>query len=270
MMGRHFFLNLRGHRMSNDLKGKVAIVTGAARGIGRIIAKHLLEIGMSVALADMNEQLLEQTNESLCAIGPTLPIQADMTKEVDIEQMVAATLGRFERLDALINNAGIGNPKGPDLAEMTTEFWNKIIATNLTGPMLCSKHATPALRQSKGSIVHIASVRGIQSEPNNEAYCASKSGIIGLTHAMASTLGKTGVRVNCISPGWIVTEESTRRKDGTHWEPLPEHHAFQPVGRVGYPQDIANMVEFLISEKAGFITGQNFIVDGGLVKKIFI
>ncbi len=256
--------------MSKDLKDKVAIVTGAGRGIGRIIAKHLLEAGMSVVLADMNEQLLEKTNEELCSLGPTLQVQCDVTREQDIEQMVAATMGRFERIDALINNAGIGNPYCPDIAEMTAEFWNRIIATNLTGPMLCSKHATPALRQSKGSIVHIASVRGIQSAPNNEAYSASKSGIIGLTHAMANTLGKTGVRVNCISPGWILTDESTRRKDGRQWVPTEAHHASHPVGRVGVAQDIANMVEYLISEKASFITGQNFVVDGGAIKKIFI
>ncbi|MFG0248844.1 MAG: SDR family NAD(P)-dependent oxidoreductase [Phycisphaeraceae bacterium JB051] len=255
--------------MSSELKDKVAIVTGAARGIGRVIARQLLEAGMSVVLADMNEQLLEKTNEELCDLGPTLQVQCDVTKEQDIEQMVAATIGRFERIDALVNNAGIGNPHCPDLAEMTTEFWNRIIATNLTGPMLCSKHATPALRQSKGSIVHIASVRAMQSEPNNEAYSASKSGIIGLTLAMANTLGKTGVRVNCISPGWILTDESTLRKDGSHWEPKPEHKAAHPIGRVGYAQDIANMVEYLISDKAGFITGQNFIVDGGMSKKIF-
>lgn len=256
--------------MSNDLQDKVAIVTGAARGIGKVIAHHLLELGMSVTIADVNQDRLNQTVETLSTIGSTLGVKTDVTNEDEIQQMVSATLERFGRIDALINNAGIGNPQGPDIAEMTMDFWNRIIATNLTGPMLCSKHATAALRQSKGSIVHIASVRAIQSEPNNEAYCASKNGVIGLTHAMANTLGKTGVRVNCISPGWILTEESTRRRDGTHWEPKPEHHAAQPVGRVGYAQDIANMVEYLISEKAGFITGQNFIVDGGLIKKIFI
>lgn len=253
--------------MSNDLSGKVAIVTGSARGIGKVIAKHLLELGMSVTLADVQEERLGQTYELLSTIGPTLPVKTDVLIEDDIQQMVAATLERFGRIDALINNAGLGNPNYGRLENVPLETWDKVIRTNLTGPMLCCKYALPALHQSKGAIVNISSTRALQTEPHNEAYSASKGGLVSMSHALAISHGPD-VRVNCICPGWILTDEQRRRKDGSLWEPNETHKAQHPVGRLGCSQDIANMVEFLISEKSGFITGQHIVVDGGMNKKM--
>jgi NAD(P)-dependent dehydrogenase (short-subunit alcohol dehydrogenase family) len=252
--------------MSKDLSGKVAIVTGSARGIGKVIAKHLLEQGMSVTLADVQEERLGQTYELLTPIGPTLAVKTDVMVESDIQHMVTATLERFGRIDALINNAGLGNPCYGQLENLPLGTWDKVIRTNLTGPMLCCKYALPALRESKGAIVNISSTRALQTEPHNEAYSASKGGLISLTHALATSHGP--VRANCICPGWIVTEEQHTRRDGSHWEPSKAANSQHPVGRVGCSQDIANMVAFLISDKSGFITGQHFVVDGGMTKKM--
>jgi NAD(P)-dependent dehydrogenase (short-subunit alcohol dehydrogenase family) len=136
------------------------------------------------------------------------------------------------------------------------QAWNRRIAVNLTGVFLMTKHCTPHLRRAKGSIVNIGSTRALQSEPNTEAYTASKGGVVALTHALAMSLGPQ-VRVNCISPGWIA-KRKLRKKD----------HAQHPVGRAGRPEDIGEMVAFLISDAAGFITGQNFVVDGGMTRKM--
>lgn len=150
---------------------------------------------------------------------------------------------------------------------LSLEDWHKVIETNLTGYFLMAKYAIPYLRQSKGAIVNIASTRALQSEPNTEAYAASKGGIVALTHALAISLG-SDVRVNCISPGWIdVTgwSKANRKKEYNIREIDNEQH---PSGRVGKPEDVAFMIEYLISNAASFITGQNFIIDGGMTKKM--
>ena len=134
--------------------------------------------------------------------------------------------------------------------------WNRRIGVNLTGPFLMAKHAAPHLRRSRGAIVNIASTRALQSEPDTEPYAASKAGLVGLTHALAMSLGPD-VRVNCISPGWIA-HQRVRKKD----------HAQHPVGRVGRDEDVAELVAYLISDAAGFVTGQNFVIDGGMTKKM--
>lgn len=253
--------------MSQDLAGKVAIVTGSARGIGKVIARHLLELGMSVTLADFQAERLEQTHELFKDMGPCIAVQTDVCSESDIQQMVAKTMERFGRIDALINNAGLGKPYYDALDKLPLETWERVIRTNLTGPMLCAKYALPALYESHGAIVNISSTRALQTEPNNEAYSASKGGLISMSHAMAISHGPR-VRVNCICPGWIVTDEQKRRPDGRTWEPSEKHHAQHPVGRVGCSEDIAHAVAFLISDKSGFITGQHLVIDGGMTKKM--
>jgi NAD(P)-dependent dehydrogenase (short-subunit alcohol dehydrogenase family) len=162
-----------------------------------------------------------------------------------------------------VNDAGIASPYGDPVESLALEDWRRWIDTNLTGGFLCTKHAVPHLRAANGSIVNIASTRAIQSEPNHEAYAASKGGLVALTHALAISLGPD-VRVNCISPGWIEVgswQKASERKEPAH---RPQH----PVGRVGKPEDIANLVIFLSGPLASFITGQNFVVDGGMTRKM--
>ncbi len=226
------------------------MVTGGAGGIGRIIADTLLNEGWLVAVFDLEEPVSSLGQDGLVILG-------DVGNESDVTQAIQETVDTFGGLDALINNAGIGITR--PLEKLTLEEWNRVIGTNLTGPFLCSKHAAPHLRKRNGAIVNIASTRAQQSEANTEAYSASKGGIVSLTHAMAVSLGPD-IRANSVSPGWIETD------------PEAEHSAMDeaqhPCGRIGQPEDISAMVVYLLSEKAGFITGQDFVVDGGMTKKM--
>jgi len=145
--------------------------------------------------------------------------------------------------------------------------WNRVIGTNLTGAFLCAKHTAPFLKNSNGSIVNISSTRAFQSEPNTEAYSASKGGILALTHALAMSLAPE-IRVNCISPGWIDVSGIKKKTKANQIELSEVDHQQHPAGRVGKPADITNMVLFLLNPENDFITGQNFIIDGGMTKKM--
>ena len=242
-----------------SLKEKVAIVTGGERGIGRAIAEELLSRGMKVCIGGIDTVSAERTIADLNA-GDALSFrECDVRDEDAVRQLVAFTVATFGRLDAMIANAGLANPGHNPIQEVTLEAWDRVIRTNLTGPFLSAKHAAPELKKQGGSIVLIASTRALQSMPNGFAYSASKAGLLGLTHAMANSLGPA-IRVNAISPGWIHKGDQSRLS--------PEDHSQHPAGRVGKPADIAAMVAYLISEEAGFITGQNFVVDGGMTKKM--
>lgn len=235
---------------------KVAIVTGAGKGIGAGIAHQLLSEHWQVVVAEIDPSLKPSSSRDSSRL---LFVETDVKSEASVKTMIGEALDQFGRIDALINNAGILPTTRLPIEQLSLEQWDEMIGVNLTGAFLCSKHAVPHLRKQKGSIINIASTRALQSEPNTEPYGASKGGLVALTHALAISLGPE-IRVNCISPGWIHTNqrESLKKTD----------HSQHPVGRVGMPQDIAAMVSFLISEHAGFITGQNFIVDGGMTKKM--
>ncbi len=244
----------------------VAIVTGGAQGIGRGITRHLLAQGMALVIADCDREAGEECLDALAQPEHMLFVETDVAQEASVSAMVAQTVARFGRITALINNAGVGG-MGTPLEDLTLAAWLRVIHTNLTGCFLCAKHCAPQLRTARGAIINIASTRALQSEPNSEAYAASKGGIVALTHALALSLGPA-VRVNCISPGWI--EVGALKKQRTrHASALsPEDHAQHPCGRVGAPGDIAALVAFLIGDQAGFITGQNFVVDGGMTRKM--
>lgn len=222
---------------------KVALVTGGAQGIGRATALLLAGRGYQVAVADLQE-------------SDFFFVRTDVSREASVRACIRAVVKRFGRLDALVNNAGLAGPHDGPIEKLNLARWNRRIGVNLTGPFLMAKHAVPHLRRAKGAIVNIASTRALQSEPDTEAYAASKGGLVALTHALALSLGPA-VRVNCISPGWI-SHKPVRKKD----------HAQHPVGRVGVGQDVAELVAYLLSEASGFVTGQNFVIDGGMTRKM--
>ena len=223
---------------------KVALITGGAQGIGRGIALVLAGRGWQVAVAD-----LQRTMDFFF-------VRTDVSREPAVRACIRAVLKRFGRLDALVNNAGIANPHSGAVDKLDLREWNRRIGTNLTGPFLMAKHAVPHLRRTRGTIVNIASTRALQSEPDTEAYAAAKGGLVSLTHALSMSLGPE-VRVNCVSPGWIA-HQPVRKKDQTQ----------HPVGRVGRDPDIAEFVAYLLSDAAGFITAQNFVIDGGMTRKM--
>ena len=234
--------------MTSEYSKKSVLVTGGSQGIGRETARLLAARGWRVAIADLKAPAGRA--------GGLAFHRCDVSREPAVRACVRATLRRFGRLDALVNNAGIASPGNGPVEKLALAEWNRRIGVNLGGMFLMAKHAVPHLRAARGAIVNISSTRALQSEPDTEAYAAAKGGVIGLTHALAMSLGPE-VRVNCISPGWIA-HAPVRRKD----------HAQHPVGRVGRDEDIAELVAYLLSGAAGFITGQNFVVDGGMTRKM--
>lgn len=244
---------------------KVAIVTGGAQGIGKAIAKAFLEKGWSTVIADSDREAGEETAQEFTALGTIVFIETDVSDEEQVGRLFQQTMRHFGRIDALINNAGISNNK--PLEHLSLEEWNRVLGVNLAGTFLCAKHAAPHLAKSGGTIINIASTRSIMSEPCTEAYSASKGGVVALTHALAVSLGP-GIRVNCISPGWIETghwKKKSQRNAAVHSE---AEHRQHPAGRVGIPEDISSLVLYLVESEAAFLTGTNIIADGGMTRKM--
>ena len=242
-----------------------AIVTGGAQGIGRQTSETLLKNGYNVVIADVDTEAADQALSELRALGKILSITCDVSNEKDVIQLVEKSIQTFERIDVLVNNAAIAVNK--PITDLSFEEWSKVIDINLGGAFLCSKYVVPHLRKTRGSIINICSTRAFMSEKDTEAYSASKGGIFALTHALAVSLGPE-IRVNSISPGWI--EVSELKKKGKRTIP---HHSEQdrlqhPAGRVGKATDISSMILFLIHPDNSFITGQNFVIDGGMTRRM--
>jgi 3-oxoacyl-[acyl-carrier protein] reductase len=244
------------------LQGKVALVTGASRGIGRAIALELARQGAKVAVnyagseAKANEVVEEIKNMGQEAFA----IQADVSNAKDVDQMVKAVLERFERIDILVNNAGI--TRDNLLMRMKEEEWDDVINTNLKGVFNCTKAVTrPMMKQRYGRIVNIASIVGVSGNPGQANYVAAKAGVIGLTKTAARELASRNITVNAVAPGFITTDMTDRLSEELKAEMLKQI----PLARFGEPEDVAKVVSFLVSDAASYMTGQTLHVDGGMV-----
>ena len=236
---------------------EVVIVTGASHGIGRGIAEAYVAKGAQVVLADVNEELGMEVSKQL--VGSVF-IKTDVRKEAEIKNLMEMTIKQFGRIDILVNNAGKSDFK--PLFELETAEWDDIINTNLRSVFLGSREAALQMRKQEngGSIVNIASTRATMSEPNTEAYSATKGGIVALTHALAASLAEHRITVNTISPGWIETGDYSELRDIDHEQHLS--------GRVGKPSDIAKACLYLTDPHNDFVTGINLVVDGGMTRKM--
>ncbi|WP_426955538.1 SDR family oxidoreductase [Muricoccus radiodurans] len=227
---------------------RVALVTGGARGIGQGIARRLTADGWHVVTADK------------AAAGDPADamrhVRTDISDEAAVRALVNGIRKEEGRLDGLVCNAGIMVRK--PLRQLELADWSRVIATNLTSTYLLVRAAEDLLRAAKGAVVTMASTRARQSEPDTESYAASKGGLVALTHALAISLGPD-VRVNVVSPGWINVEDS---------EPSARDHAQHPAGRVGRPEDIAALTAWLLGPESGFVTGAEFVSDGGMTRKM--
>ena len=238
---------------------KVVIVTGAGKGIGCCIAKTYAASGFNVIIAEKITSLGLETEKQILSEGNTAVfIQTDVSVLSDIENLIKKTVELYGQIDILINNVGIGTWKSP--YDITLEEWDEVINTNLRSVFFCSREAAKVMRKNGGSIVNIASTRAFMSEPNSELYAASKGGIVALTHALAASLAPDNIKVNCISPGWIQTENYENLREIDH----KQHFS----NRVGVVDDIARACVFLTQKGNDFISAQNIVIDGGMTKKM--
>lgn len=243
------------------LKDKVAVVTGGARGIGREIALKLAREGASVAIADINQKILSKTEGEIAALGvEALSISVDVTNSGQVEQMFNKTLDKFKKIDILVNNAGI--TADGLLIRMKEQDWDKVIAVNLKGTFNCTKAVSKIMiKQRNGKIVNIASIIGLIGNAGQANYAASKAGIIGLTKSVAKELASRGINVNAVAPGFIQTEMTAALPEQVRTKMLEAI----PLKKFGTPEDVANLVAFLASDKASYITAQVVTIDGGMI-----
>lgn len=249
-----------------DFNGKVAIVTGASSGIGRSAAELYGRHGARVVVSDVNQAGGEETVQLITnAGGEAIYIPADVSDPAACEALVQRTLDHFGRLDIAFNNAGIGGPAAL-LADYPVEAWDKVIAINLSGVFYCMKYQIPAmLQQGGGVIVNMASVLGQNSFPNSSAYVSAKHGLLGLTKNVAVEYGAQGIRANVVGPGFISTPLIAEiEQDKAMNDFLVSLH---PMGRLGRPEEVAELVIWLSSDKASFVNGAYYPVDGGYLAR---
>ena len=234
---------------------KMAVVTGAARGIGLATARLFVDQGYQVAMVDRDEDALDAAVASLA--GGTAFV-CDVSDPAAVDEMVAAVLSVSGRIDCLVNNAGVAD--FCPIEDTSFARWRTVMATNLDGVYLCSRAVLAALKQSRGSIVNIASISGLRASTLRVAYGTSKAGVIHLTQQFAAEMGESGIRVNCVAPGPVRTKLAIAVHSQ---EIIDAYHDAIPLNRYGSEAEIAEAIVFLGSEKAGYITGQTLAVDGG-------
>ncbi|MCD0445684.1 glucose 1-dehydrogenase [Glycomyces sp. A-F 0318] len=239
-----------------DLQGRVAIVTGGAKGIGEAYVRALREAGARVVVADV---LADRGKALADELGDEARfVELDVTDEDAWERAVAATLDAFGAVDVLVNNAGIAN--AAPIEHFTLEKWNAVISVNLTGTFLGCRAVVPAMKAAgRGSIVNVSSVEGLRGSVRLHGYTASKFAVRGLTKSLAVELGPDGVRVNSVHPGFIATDMTTR---------IDPDRLVIPLGRPGAPGDPAGAVVFLASDASAYLTGTEIVVDGGMTAGI--
>lgn len=242
------------------LKGKVAIVTGAGQGIGREIALYLAKNGANVVVADITDKMLEVVNEIKSLGSQGLAVKCDISKTEEVEKMVDETIREFGRIDILVNNAGI-YPSKPFL-EMTEQDWDRVLNINLKGTFHCIKAVVSKMVSQKyGKIINLSSMAGSTiGFPSQAHYSASKAGIVGLTKTLALELAPFGININAIAPGPI---NPTGSITTNNIEAIEQIRKTIPIGRIGQPEDVANLVLYLASDESSFITGQCIVIDGG-------
>lgn len=246
--------------MVSGLEGKVAIVTGGARGIGLAIATILAERGTSVVVSDVNKEMAEQEAQNLVANGKqAIAVVANIASSEDVKNLVATTISHWGRVDILVNNAGI--TRDGLLMRMKEEDWDAVISVNLKGVFHCIKAVLPIMaKQRSGKIVSISSIAGAMGNAGQANYAASKAAVIGLTKTVAREYASRGITANAVAPGFIDTAMTAPLSSGVKEALLKEI----PLARLGTPEDIAYAVAFLASDQANYITGQVFHVNGGM------
>jgi 3-oxoacyl-[acyl-carrier protein] reductase len=244
-----------------ELEGKVALVTGASRGIGRAIALELARQGADVAVNYAgNEAAAREVADEIVKLGRrAIIIKANVAEAGEVEAMVKQTIDELGKVDILVNNAGI--TRDNLLMRMKEEEFDEVIATNLKGVFNCIKAVTrPMMKAREGRIINISSVVGVMGNAGQANYVAAKAGVIGMTKSVARELASRGITVNAVAPGFITTDMTDVLGEETKDALLGQI----PLARLGKPEDIANMVAFIASDKASYITGQVFHVDGGM------
>jgi len=242
------------------LDGRVAIVTGGANGIGRAVAERLARDGASVVVADLAAAGDDVAAGIEQAGGSAAFVATDVTRDDDLRRMIDAAVARFGRLDVLVNNAGVG--ACVPFAQLTPETWDRVHAVNLRAVYRACQLALPALVSRRGVIVNVASQSGLVGQAMNEAYCASKGGVVLLTRSLARELGPQGVRVNCVCPGGVETAmlDGFLESIGAAPGDVAQH---VPLRRFAEPAEVASVVSFLVSDDASYVTGAAIPVDGG-------